>query len=160
MTTAVFLGERLIGIGQEATLVYQPGSTWTIKFESDRPVTNEQFFAFADTVAKRFPGDVITAVPIDQTHFEVTLKFREMLEPGDFMNESEEINGVVFTATGAYSGAQRTPVEGSGMPVEEEKKKKLSTGAMLGIGAAVIVGSAGVGYYFATRKPKRRRRRR
>jgi hypothetical protein len=45
-------------------------------------------------------------------------------------------------------------------PAPEPEKKKLSTGAMLGIGAAVVAVGGGTVYYLSTRKKSRRKGRR
>lgn len=141
MNAPVFIGEHL-SLGALAAPF-----TYTILFESNKPVSNEQFFAFAEAVNRLITKDVVQIAPIDQTHFYATVNAEGgPVEPGDIVGEAQNIAGITFTATGLYEGAYRP-----------EEKKRLSTGAVVGIWT-VILGAGGTVFYLTTRKVKPRRR--
>ena len=171
-------GFQLVGIGTAPTLVWLPGTIWTINFESDKPVTPEQFFAFTSVIPTELPVEIIESRPIDASHFAVTVRPTEVMEP--VIGDSQEIEGVLFTATGSYGGSYRapdapvpTPPPPAPPPVEPppapppalpptptppppEEKKGLSTAAGVSIGIGIIT-VAGAIVYATTRKPNRRR---
>jgi hypothetical protein len=148
------VGTSGVGLATQPTIVFQPGTTWTIKFESDQPIAAEDFFVLADAIQRVFPDQVIEIRPIDQTHFTATIQPTEPIEPGDIIGKTAEIGGVKYTATGAYAGSYRTEaVEEVTVP-----KRKLSTGAVVGLSLAGVAAAGGI-VYATTRKKSRRSRR-
>lgn len=159
----------------DVPLAYLPGTTWTIEFVSDTPVTPQQFFAFTNEVSQRIPVEIISSRPIDPSHFAVTIRPTEAMEPGDVWMDIP-LPGVLYQTLRAYSGSYRAPdapvpAPANGLapvptptpapaPIEEEKKKKkISTAAIVVIGVAVVAVGGGA-VYAATRKKKKKKRRR
>lgn len=139
-------GFHLVGVGEGPT---QP--TWTIEFESNVPISSQQFILFSEEIHQQLHHEVISISAVDQTHFEVVLKFKdELLEPRDIIGEAEEIDGVLFTATGAYPGLPGAP--------KTIEKRGLSTGALFALGIASGAAVVGGVVYAVTRKKKRRKR--
>ena len=141
-------GFHLVGIGQETPITVQ------LDFSSDKPVTPQQFFKLVGSVQAELVPDAstISFMPLtDQTFrgtFKIPSSFAHELQIGD----SEEIQGVLFTLTG-ISTPESTPA-----PPLVEKKKGLSTGAIVGIGVGVVTVGGGI-IYAATRKKKKHRKR-
>lgn len=98
------------------TLMFLPGSTWTINFVSDKPTTPEQFFEFAAEVGQWVPAKVVGSVPIDTARFAITIEPTEAIDPGAVTGQSIELEGIRFTATGAYSGPYRADAPQPAIP--------------------------------------------
>jgi hypothetical protein len=141
--------QREWGLGaasRDAPVMINVGDTWQFDFESDKPVSPQQFFGLvANFQSVLGDGDkfkTISFTPVDQTHFRSIVQFIRQSGFGG-PGFSKVIDGIKFTLT-------------DGKPVVADEKG-LSTGAMVGIGTAVA-GTLGTVIYLATRKPRRRRR--
>ena len=135
------------GVGASPGQSFVAGNTWQIDFESDKPVTPQQFFAFVSSYQAELGAhfDTVSFAPVDQTHFSAIVKWRT---DGTLhrLGDSEVVDGVRFTVTDAKPYFEPAPPHAP-----------LSTGAVVGIAAAGATALGGI-VYVATRKPKRRRR--
>jgi hypothetical protein len=159
VTAAPYSEEKL---GQPDLTQPLPSTTTTVQldFSSDRPVTPQQFFTLVSAIQTELvPAEsTVSIMPLTETTFRGVFKVPSSIAPDLIVGDSEEIQGVNFTLTGVSllddTGAAPAPAPAS--IVAEEKK--LSTGAVLGIGAAVVAVGGGTVYYLSTRKKRRRRK--
>lgn len=138
-------GFQLVGVGEEPARKrpYKAGEQWVLNIYADRPVTSEQFIDLATEIQSE-PLKVIKFEPITDQHFRALV---EWTGSGETTTRFvEEWDGVVYTTTVSPVGEE-----------EVLEEKKLSTGAMVGIGAVVVGTAAGIAYA-ATRKKRSKRR--
>lgn len=165
MTTVAFIGERLsfggrlVGVAQEPTLTVQ------VDFSSDKPVTPNQFFMLVGAVQEELiPAETTESfMPLTESTFRGVFKIpQELIGDNPIGNvirvgASADIQGTTFTITGValLNGAAPAPAPAPASITEVEKK--LSTGAMVGIWAAILA-TGGTVFYLTTRKVEPRRR--
>lgn len=141
MSAAVFLGEQLAAPG----VAFRAGDTVQVDFASDRPVDPDQFFMLVGSVQEEIVSgaDTISFMPLTEQTFRGVFKLSRPL--AIYMGQSAAIGDVTYTVTSAKI-------------LGDTSDEKLSTGAMVGLGTAVVA-LGGAVVYLATRKKKRRRRR-
>ena len=148
--TVSFNGRRTSGFGLAAPTAFEAGDVFEINFQSDKPVTPQQFFTFVARIQPdpSMPVKILSFMPIDETHFRATA---QMLSSGLMTGPgyTQIVDGIKFTITDVNRVASSK---------SDEDSKKLSAGAMVGIGVAGAAALGGI-VWAATRKKSRQRRR-
>ena len=154
----VFLDERFFGIGAaDAEIWFSPGDTVQVDFQSDTPVSSDQFFSMVSSVEKTLSdlygvATVLSIYPIDQTHFRAILKWNVngSVKPGTITR----IDGINFTTTGAQlvSGSNQSvqPIPSPTSPTQSPNRFSTSQIVGMSLAGAGLLGGI---LYIATRSP-------
>jgi len=153
--TGTLSGPRIGVLGATAKAMwFAPGDVWYIDFESNLPVTTEQFFKLVGSVQAEAPKIVpgvetatwLSFQPIDQQHFRAIVKWGVA---GNYLNkgDAETIDGIRFrvASAGPYSA-----------PTDEQK---ISTGKIVAVSAISALGLGGIFLAATSGKKKKNRRR-
>jgi hypothetical protein len=142
LSEQLFLG-RAPCFALSAAEASKVGDIWQFDFESNRPVSPQEFFTLVQLFTEYNPEiEIIRFDAIDQTHFRATAR---MLESG------------IMPYTGGFGPFRESNVQYRYTAGPVWEKKRLSTGAIVGLSLVGMATVGGIAYAVVRRKGRRRR---